>query len=249
MASNRFAPHLETCLGLNTNVRRAGARTAAVKTKIGSEGSRSNSPTVVVTDDAPAPPPARKGRPPKNGTPKNSKKKGMPPPTTPELNGNNKRPLSPNPTPPKNNKKQKNAVTSPSPSLKGLPLATSAPGSSVKSTHPKIPSRLRASSTSSFITPSLVASSPGNEESIYSVEGSPSRDGSPDSISPFLTPNSKSKSQKTRPGMPAKGVAGKTPPVTYTPPRPPPAPVTRPDDDVVGMDADDLVETASSEED
>ncbi|KAG9008011.1 hypothetical protein FRB90_009151, partial [Tulasnella sp. 427] len=157
VASNRYAPHLERCMGLNGNTsRRAAVSRTSTKTKLDNTLSRSNTPQLLVNGDDPPPPPApapaRKGRPPKNAgaTPAKPKKgKANAHSATPEGHGPGKRPASPTPTPPKPGKKLKSEVPSPSLSSKTLPNGTiPIPSPAHKKTNPKVPSRLRGSPTS-----------------------------------------------------------------------------------------------------
>jgi len=216
----------------------------STKSKFTAEGSRSNSPQVAIGEDIPVAAPAKKGRPPKNTTPKNSKKKGAHS-ATPELNTSNKRPASPATTPPKNGKKLKAGTASPSVSSKGLP-----PMATHRASYPKVPSRLRASSASSpLIHPmSLAGSSPSNGMDLdlpspQSSQHSPtqrSASGSPDS---FALSASAGKGSKTIPG--------KTAPPGYLPPRPTVSMsvTSHNDPDYVAVDADDLADTDSSADD
>ncbi|KAJ7293364.1 hypothetical protein C8J57DRAFT_24023 [Mycena rebaudengoi] len=157
IASNRYAPHLSSCMGLATT-RRGAARGSAVKSKPSSElGGRSTSPEGAVSDDD-----------------SNLKGKGKSK-RTDEAEFNlkkRKRVESPQLTP---NKKQKKKSVSASPAAR-----IKANGHSPS----KVPSKLRDSSTS-FVersaSPSSGYSSPADSPAVsspYSMQ-SPSLNGSP----------------------------------------------------------------------
>ncbi|KAG8859129.1 hypothetical protein FRB96_004699 [Tulasnella sp. 330] len=241
IASNRFAPHLSSCLGLGNGTRRGAARGTAGKAKLIAEGSRSNSPQIPAQDEGlQQPAPARKGRPPKNSTPKRPKSKADR--TTP-----------PTFTSPVSAQNQRLGSASPSPSIKGLPSS-----SSIHNNYPKIPSGLRSSSTTSAHgpqAPQVPSSSHAagaeieDAESTYSPSQSPTRSSSPGS----------GRHGSTVPiallasGIPktaTKTISGKTAPPTYEAARPTvPITITRHNDpDYVGVDGDDLVDTESDDD-
>ncbi|KAG8908132.1 hypothetical protein FRB99_000160 [Tulasnella sp. 403] len=222
--------------------------------RLGAEGSRSNSPQVGVLDDPP-PPPVKKGRPPKNSTPKNSKKKGAHS-ATPEVANGTKRPASPLPTPPKNAKKMKAGTASPSLSSKGLPPSVPSAQSLQKpSSLVKVPSRLRATSTSSHamaISPSasVIANAMDVDYDAGAVSQSSSHSRSPTQRSQSGTPDSFMRNGVSS-GMSAKTVPGKTLPTGYLPPRPamPMSVTAHNDPDYLAVDADDMVDTDTDDND
>ncbi|KAG9036299.1 hypothetical protein FRB95_009447 [Tulasnella sp. JGI-2019a] len=239
IASNRYAPHLSSCLGLSNGTRRGAARGAVGKPKLVNEGSRSNSPQIAVQEDGQhTPTPPRKGRPPKNTTPKKPKPKGTSDVDRITSPLQNQRPTSP----------------SPSPSLKGLPSA-----STTHTNYPKIPSGLRASSTTSAAGPlaSHLSPSPhaaGAEveegESAYSPSQSPTRSSSPESDGRRITHTGPPVTGVATAKTGSKSVPGKTAPPSYENIRTTaPITITRHNDpDYVGVDGDDLVDTESSDD-
>ncbi|KAI0005465.1 hypothetical protein BJV74DRAFT_804578 [Russula compacta] len=140
MASNRYASHLSGCIGIGTGTRRAAARNATSKSKLENGNASDNAP--------PPPGPKKKGRPPKN-------KPKVPVQVASNDDGealsNRKRHGSPLSSPTKNAKKQKVSEYPPCP-----------PGPKSQS---KIPSRLRESSTASFLEPDAIGASPGSRSS------------------------------------------------------------------------------------
>ncbi|KAJ7169655.1 hypothetical protein C8R46DRAFT_204894 [Mycena filopes] len=169
IASNRYAPHLSSCMGLSTT-RRGAARGSAVKSKQPSEAGGSTS-SEALSDEG-------------GGTPKGKGKSKSKRPDEADFNLKRKRPDSPQLTP---NKKQKKQTTSGSPvsrikagnDISGLPgSAQHSPSNGSKS---KVPSKLRDSSTASLVerssTPSSRFSSPAPDSPIsssYSMQQSPS---------------------------------------------------------------------------
>ncbi|KAB5594109.1 hypothetical protein CTheo_2446 [Ceratobasidium theobromae] len=146
---NRYAQHLQTCLGLGS-ARRAGPRTAANKARTGADSSVSSpvlrSGSVHSEELAPAPPAAK---------PKPSKKKKAAPATPESTNENNKREGA---APSKTSKAKKQKVTKASngkpmpfqPSdLEGSATQASVPSppSKPSSTISRIPSKLQTSQT------------------------------------------------------------------------------------------------------
>jgi len=150
IASNRFAQHLASCMNLGTGVRRAVARTAVSKTKLG-EGGRSSSPYVMdsvlddILDDT-----------------KTSKSKSKPKPIPKQLGdepgSGQKRPGSPQVSPAKKPKKGRPQVPR-SNSFIEPPRPPTGQRPAPPSSHPKGLSKLRGSTpTHPTPTPSLVAS-------------------------------------------------------------------------------------------
>ncbi|KAJ6509315.1 hypothetical protein C8R47DRAFT_18609 [Mycena vitilis] len=174
IASNRYAPHLSSCMGLSTT-RRGAARGSAAKSKQPSE-TRSSSPEG--SDDG-----------------GNIKGKGKFKAKNDEFNLKRKR--SPQLTPNKKQKKQ-SAPGSPVSRIKAGNDVSGVPRSALHSpstsSQSKVPSKLRDSSTTTLVersqTPSSRFSSPAQDSpgsSSYSIQ-SPSIPGSPTKIS-RATPN------------------------------------------------------------
>ncbi|KAF8480937.1 hypothetical protein DFH94DRAFT_435676 [Russula ochroleuca] len=172
MASNRYASHLSGCIGTGTGTRRAAVRNATSKSKLGSDAGRSVSPYPgsengnMSDHNAPPPPPGpkKKGRPPKNKprAPVQAASNAAGVINDEDALSNRKRPGSPLSSPTKN-KKQKVSATA-------LARAgTNTPGSKSQS---KIPSRLRESSTASFL-PEGTAASPGSRSSTPGTAATP----------------------------------------------------------------------------
>ncbi|KAE9410790.1 hypothetical protein BT96DRAFT_1011521 [Gymnopus androsaceus JB14] len=133
VASNRYAPHLSDCMGLNTS-RRGGART---KTKLPSDAGRDGSPASEAgyESDGDKSPVKSKGK---------SKTKRA---EEAEFNLKRKRPISPQVSPSKK-QKQKGSPISRVKSDNGLSSGMSSLPSSTSQS--KIPSKLRDSSTAPF---------------------------------------------------------------------------------------------------
>ncbi|KAJ7357145.1 hypothetical protein DFH08DRAFT_475418 [Mycena albidolilacea] len=216
IASNRYAPHLSSCMGLSQS-RRGAARGSAAKPKQPSEagGRSTGSPEATLSDDGGSP---NKGK---------GKAKGKT-----DVNLKRKRPESPQLTPNKKQKKQ-SAGGSPVSRIKagsdvsGIP--TSVLRSPSTSSQSKVPSKLRDSSTASVVersaTPSSRFSSPAPDSpgsSSYSLQ------------SPSITDRGLS-------GSPTKSLKGSKLPHIVPPKRSPPRPVV---DDYLLDDGGD--ETGSS---
>ncbi|KAG6891414.1 hypothetical protein C0992_007193 [Termitomyces sp. T32_za158] len=224
IASNRYAPHLTSCLGLNT-ARRGAARNNN-KSKPPSEAGRSLSPASdagAVSEESP------KGK--AKGKSLNKRVDEA------EFNLKRKRPASPQVSPAKNQKKQK---TSGSP-VSRLKAAAETPGLrnnshfSPASSQSKIPSKLRDSSTASFIGGS---SSPAS-----------SRDSSPGGVNTATPASSFSRSPHIMNKALAKGAAkanGVGPPRRPSPPRPPSIHVPDYSIDVEGEETGSSTDTDSS---
>ncbi|KAJ7786086.1 hypothetical protein B0H16DRAFT_17107 [Mycena metata] len=175
IASNRYAPHLSSCMGLGTT-RRGAARGGAAKSKQPSEAGGSSSPEALSDE---------------GGTPKGKGKAKTKRPGNPmffysifvliievdeaDFHLKRKRPDSPQLTP---NKKQKKQTTSGSPvsRIKAGNDISGVPGSAQHSpstnSHSKVPSKLRDSSTASLVerssTPSSRFSSPAADSPMSS---------------------------------------------------------------------------------
>ncbi|KAK7064406.1 hypothetical protein R3P38DRAFT_2824306 [Favolaschia claudopus] len=163
VASNRYAPHLSSCLGLSTS-RRGAARGSAVKlsTHPSEAGGRSTGSPEASDDGSPT-----------KGKGKSKAKNDA------DTNLKRKRPESPQMTPNKKQKKQ-NSGGSPVSRLKSVSDISGVPSSTLHSpstsSHSKVPSKLRDSSTASLVgrsaTPSSGFSSPAPESpqsSPYSI--------------------------------------------------------------------------------
>ncbi|KAJ7107646.1 hypothetical protein C8R43DRAFT_201524 [Mycena crocata] len=156
IASNRYAPHLSSCMGLTTT-RRGAARGTAAKSKQSSEaGGRSTSPEAGLSDD--------------NGPLRSKGKSKTKRTDEADFNLKRKRPESPQLTP---NKKQKKQSTSGSP-VSRVKDGAGAPSNAHHSPS-KVPSKLRDSSTASLMersaTPSSRFSSPDSPgSSSYSIQ-------------------------------------------------------------------------------
>lgn len=255
VASNRYAPHLERCMGINGNgSRRSAVSRTATKTKLDGTLSRSNTPQLLVNgDDAPPPPaaaPARKGRPPKNaGTTPGKPKKGKANAhsATPEGHGPGKRPASPTPTPPKPGKKLKSEVASPSISSKTLPSgAIPIPSPAHKKSNPKVSSRLRGSPTSAP-SASLAGASSSSPSNTVDMDLDMDADASPQSP----TPSGTSESFKFGPGSfgDRGGSTGLKTVPGFAHPRPMMSVTAHNDPDYVDLDADDQADTDSGDDD
>ncbi|KAF8203266.1 hypothetical protein BJ912DRAFT_350274 [Pholiota molesta] len=229
IASNRYAPHLSSCMGLST-ARRGAARTNA-KAKAPSDAGRSASPVSdagQASDDMKA-----------NGKGK-AKAKGKKPSDEGDFSLKRKRPGSPQISPNKKAKKGK-ASGSPVSRVKADPdssgLPTNSHYSPTTNSQSKVPSKLRDSSTASFLDRS----------------SSSSRESSPEEGAFVATPTSSFSSQSpTRPlaksgraAPVARGrppATGTGPPKRHTPPNRPP-PIHVPD---YHIEIDHANETGSS---
>ncbi|KAF9480469.1 hypothetical protein BDN70DRAFT_905784 [Pholiota conissans] len=228
IASNRYAPHLSSCMGLST-ARRGAARTST-KIKAPSDPGRSVSPMSdagQASDDMKA-----------NGKSK-SKAKGKKPSDEGDFSLKRKRPDSPQISPNKKAKKGKPSGSPVSrvkadPDLSGLP--TNSHFSPSTNSHSKVPSKLRDSSTASFL-----------ERSSSSRESSP--EGGPFVATPASSFSSQSPARPlaaaskitaaVRGRPPATGTG---PPKRHTPPNRPP-PIHVPD---YHIEIDHANETGSS---
>ncbi|KAH7911240.1 hypothetical protein BJ138DRAFT_1151186 [Hygrophoropsis aurantiaca] len=235
IASNRYAPHLSACMGIGAGMRRGAARGTNLKTKIPIEPGRSASPYLgsdsghVSDDNA-----SGKGK---------GKSKGKRADDA-EFNLKRKRAGSPQVSPPKKQKKQKTSG-SPVSRIKADLDSTANANKTLQlpsSSQTKVPSKLRASSTASFLerdrstTPSSHASSAGTPMASRSTPSisaqSPAGTGPPKRGRP--------KGSKT--GM-GRGTALATQIKRPSPPRPPPPPVRIEPDYLIDVEGD---ETGSS---
>ncbi|KAF8807211.1 hypothetical protein BYT27DRAFT_7137717 [Phlegmacium glaucopus] len=223
IASNRYAPHLSACMGLSTA--RRGAVRGNAKSKQASDAGRSASPASDggnASDDRTD----LKGK---------AKAKGKKTADESDFTLKRKRPESPQISPNKKSKKGK-VFGSPVARVKADPDSSGLPGNShgspATTSHSKIPSKLRASSTTSFL-----------ERSSSSSRGS-----SPGGVSVATPSSSFSSHSPVRPpagnGKPSRGrpqALGTGPPKRPSPPRP--QAIHVPD---YSMDIDHANETGSS---
>ncbi|TCD70064.1 hypothetical protein EIP91_005045 [Steccherinum ochraceum] len=233
IASNRYAPHLSSCLGLG-NSRRSAVRNATSKTKLASEAGRSASPYVGsdagnVSDD---------GKPGSKFKTKSSKAKRQDEAEFSLKDMSRKRNGSPSLSPAKKSKKSKTAGSGSSSASR----IKSEPGTPNHSnSQSKIPSKLRETSILSSLHKD------GRSESPDSRESSPARSVSTQaSTLSFQSPtlaNVMAAKGKPKNGKP-KGTG--PPQRRPSPPRlpPPPPPVKKPEHDyLVDVEGD---ETGSS---
>lgn len=203
VASNRYAPHLSGCMGIGTGSRRAAAR-GTLKTKLPIETIRSDSPLQGsengnFSDD-------------NSGAKVKAKSKGKNTDDD-EFNLKRKQPVSPQTSPTKKPKKQKTAGA----------VASRLKDSTATGSQSKIPSKLRSSSTASFLdrdrsaTPASQSSSgtpiATSVSSVISGQ-SPAGTGPPKRGRP--------KGSKTGMGRGAAALAAQV--KRPSPPRPPPPP-------------------------
>ncbi|KAL7285698.1 hypothetical protein ACG7TL_000803 [Trametes sanguinea] len=222
IASNRYAPHLSSCMGIGN--RRGATRNATAKSKLGSDFGKSASPRLAseaahLSDDGGKPLAATKG-----------KSKAKPKKTASEdviLNSNGKRTASPSISPVKKSKKQKTAAT-PANRVKLDPDSPLSSGNLLPptSTASRVPSRLRESSVASSFQRDRRSSSPDSPRS------SPARSISTQASTVIRSPAISSATIKTKQTN-GKGRGAPAPPRLPSPPRPPPpVPIIRmPDTD------------------
>lgn len=209
MASNRYAPHLASCMGIGN--RRGAARIASAKTKLGNELGKAGSPRLGseagdAQEGSPKPPPKGKGK------AKGKKSDEM------ALNANGKRNASPSISPLKKTKKQKTAA-SPAARIKPEPE----PSNNLLPSASRVPSKLRASSTVSSLHREQRSSSPESGTRLSSPARSISTQASTVIRSPAIGAATL-KSKQTN----GKGRGAAPPPRIPSPPRPPPpVPVIR----------------------
>ncbi|KAF8446246.1 hypothetical protein L210DRAFT_840548 [Boletus edulis BED1] len=228
IASNRYAPHLSSCMGLGTGVRRGTARATNLKTKIPIDSGRSASPYLGsengnVSDD--------------NSNEKAKGKSKGKIADEADFNLKRKRPGSPQISPVKKQKKQK---TTGSVLYSWSPIHFSMLQSlQVPSSQSKVPSKLRSSSTASFLDRER-SSTPGSQSSVGTPIGA--------STSPAISAKSPAGTGPPKRGRPKGSKTGvgrggaaliKRP----SPPRPPPPPVRIEPDYLIDVEGE---ETGSS---
>jgi len=229
IASNRYAPHLSSCMGIGTGVRRGAARATNLKSKIPIDPGRSTSPYLGSENG--------------NNSDDNSNEKAKAKSKgkladEADFNLKRKRPSSPQRSPVKKSKKQK-TTGSPVSRLKG---GLEGLANQVPSSQSKVPSKLRASSTASFLDRER-SSTPGSQSSAGTPIGA--------SISPAISAKSpagtgppkrgRPKGSKTGMGRGAAALAAQM--KRPSPPRPPPPPVRIEPDYLIDVEGE---ETGSS---
>lgn len=244
VASNRFAPHLSACMGTGTGSRRAAPRGTNLKAKIPIEPGRSASPypgseNGNVSDDN------------SNGKGK-AKGKGKRADDA-DFNLKRKRPISPQTSPTKKPTKKLKTAGSPVSRLKADPDSSGTTASNTlqvpsSSSQSKVPSKLRSSSTASFLERDR-SSTPGSQSSVGTPIASTSSAISARSVTGTGPPKrGRPKGSKTGTGRGALVAQQKRPspprPLLPPPPPPPPAPAVRIEQDyLVDVEGD---ETGSS---
>ncbi|KAG1784260.1 hypothetical protein EV702DRAFT_43772 [Suillus placidus] len=244
VASNRFAPHLSVCMGTGTGSRRAAPRGTNLKAKIPIEPGRSASPypgseNGNVSDDN------------SNGKGK-VKGKGKRADDA-DFNLKRKRPISPQISPTKKPTKKLKTAGSPVSRLKADPGSSGTTASNTlqvpsSSSQSKVPSKLRSSSTASFLERDR-SSTPGSQSSVGTPIASTSSAISARSVAGTGPPKrGRPKGSKTGTGRGALAAQQKRPspprPLLPPPPPPPPAPAVRIEQDyLVDVEGD---ETGSS---
>ncbi|KAG1889431.1 hypothetical protein F4604DRAFT_1712299 [Suillus subluteus] len=242
VASNRFAPHLSACMGTGTGSRRAAPRGTNLKAKIPIEPGRSASPypgseNGNVSDDN------------SNGKAK-AKGKGKRADDS-DFNLKRKRPISPQTSPTKKPTKKLKTAGSPVSRLKADPDSSGTIASNtlqvpLSSSQSKVPSKLRSSSTASFLERDR-SSTPGSQSSVGTPIASTSSAISARSVAGTGPPKrGRPKGSKTGTGRGALAAQQKrpSPPRPPLPPPPPPPPAVRIEQDyLVDVEGD---ETGSS---
>lgn len=222
VASNRFAPHLSACMGTGTGSRRAAPRGTNLKAKIPIEPGRSASPypgseNGNVSDDN------------SNGKGK-AKGKGKRADDA-DFNLKRKRPISPQTSPTKKPTKKLKTAGSPVSRLKADPDSSGTTASNTlqvpsSSSQSKVPSKLRSSSTASFLERDR-SSTPGSQSSVGTPIASTSSAISARSVTGTGPPKrGRPKGSKTGTGRGALVAQQKrpSPPRSLLPPPPPPPP-------------------------
>lgn len=225
IASNRFAPHLSACMGTGTGSRRAAPRGINLKAKIPIEPGRSASPypgseNGNVSDDNLN----NKGK---------AKAKGKRADDS-DFNLKRKRPISPQTSPTKKPTKKLKTAGSPVSRLKADPDSSGTTASNTlqvpsSSSQSKVPSKLRSSSTASFLERDR-SSTPGSQSSVGTPIASTSSAISARSVAGTGPPKrGRPKGSKTGAGRGALATQQKrpSPPRPLLPPPPPPAPAVR----------------------
>ncbi|EGO20972.1 hypothetical protein SERLADRAFT_475482 [Serpula lacrymans var. lacrymans S7.9] len=241
IASNRYAPHLSSCMGIGTGTRRGAVRNANVKTRISTEPGRSVSPYLgLEAGNA-----SEDGKNPKGKSKSKSKRAD-----DAEFNLKRKRPVSPQISPNKKQKKSKTAAP-----LVRVRSNSQSTNLQIPSSNSKVPSKLRSSSTVSLLereqdrerssspshsssagTPIASISTPTSSFSAHSPAGTgPPRRGRP--------PKNKANGVGVGRGAPI------APPKRPSPPRPPPPTVRIEPDyliDVEGQETGSSTDTSDS---
>ncbi|KAG0702705.1 hypothetical protein DFH29DRAFT_486837 [Suillus ampliporus] len=242
VASNRFAPHLSTCMGIGTGSRRAAPRGTNLKAKIPIEPGRSASPY----------PGSENG----NASDDNSNGKGKAKgkgkrADDADFNLKRKRPISPQTSPTKKPTKKLKTAGSPVSRLKADPDSSGTTASNTlqvpsSSSQSKVPSKLRSSSTASFLERDR-SSTPGSQSSVGTPIASTSSAISARSAAGTGPPKrGRPKGSKTGAGRGTLAAQQKrpSPPRPLPPPPPLPAPAVRIEPDyLVDVEGD---ETGSS---
>ncbi|KAG2154536.1 hypothetical protein DEU56DRAFT_769111 [Suillus clintonianus] len=222
VASNRFAPHLSKCMGIGTGSRRGAPRGTNLKAKIPIEPGRSASPypgseNGNVSDDN------------LNGKGK-VKGKGKRADDA-DFNLKRKRPISPQTSPTKKPTKKLKTAGSPVSRLKADPDSSGTTASNTlqvpsSSSQSKVPSKLRSSSTASFLERDR-SSTPGSQSSVGTPIASTSSAISARSAAGTGPPKrGRPKGSKTgtgRGGLAAQQKRPSPPRLLPLPPPPPPA--------------------------
>ncbi|KAJ8586822.1 hypothetical protein M405DRAFT_339327 [Rhizopogon salebrosus TDB-379] len=216
VASNRFAPHLSTCMGTGTGSRRAAARGTNLKTKIPIEHGRSASPYLG----------SENGNASDDNSHGKAKAKGKGKRTDDaDFNLKRKRPISPQTSPAKKPTKKLKTAGSPVSRLKANSDSSGTTASNTLqvpslSSQSKVPSKLRSSSTTSFLERER-SSTPGSQSSVGTPIASTSSAISVKSSAGTGPPKrGRPKGSKTGMGRGALAAQQKRP----SPPRPPPPP-------------------------
>ncbi|CDO72448.1 hypothetical protein BN946_scf184977.g149 [Trametes cinnabarina] len=215
IASNRYAPHLSSCMGIGN--RRGAARNATAKSKLGSDFGKSASPRLAseaaqLSDDGGKAPPYRRAR-------ARRKRRRCVPSEDVIINSNGKRTASPSISPVKKSKKQKTAAA-PAGRVKLDPDSPLSASNLLPhpSTASRVPSRLRESSIASSFQRDRRSSSPDSPRS------SPARSISTQASAAIRSPAISSATIKTKQTN-GKGRGAPAQPRLPSPPRPPPPPV------------------------
>ncbi|KAL0950865.1 hypothetical protein HGRIS_007624 [Hohenbuehelia grisea] len=231
IAYSRYASHLSSCMGIQSSMRRGSVRGNGLKSKNSSETPRSTTPNSElgnISDDS---------RSLKSKAKSKSKRED-----DAEFNLKRKRLTSPQLSPTKKTKKK--AIGSPVSRLKSEPDSVGIPMSSQPLSAPssisRVPSKLRDSSTATFLerspsTASSRSSSPG-APSVGTVATSSSFSGTARTESPIFSAK----------GLPKRKVTGTGPPKRPSPVRPPPPPVLDFTIDVEGEETGSSTDTDSS---
>jgi len=220
IASNRYAPHLSSCMGIGTGVRRGAARATNLKAKIPIDHGRSASPYLGsengnISDDN------------SNSNEKAKAKSKGKLADEADFNLKRKRPSSPQTSPAKKPKKQK---TTGSP-VSRLKAGLDSLANQVPSSQSKVPSKLRSSSTASFLDKER-SSTPGSQSSVGTPIG-PSASPAISAKSPAGTgPPKRGRPKGSKTGM-GRGTAAQV--KRPSPPRPPPPPVRIEPDYLIGV--------------